>query len=231
MIRADEPDDVQDVADGIAEGGAVGMVVVNESAIKADLHHTALRSEGADAVVVQVAAMVAEGAAGGMGGDDGASAEANNIVESGISSVRYVDHHADAVHLSHHLAPEGTEASPLALSGGRVAEFVVSVVTECHVRHAHALECVQSGEVAADSVTVLDGGNDGASALALEAAEVVRGASDAEEVRVADGLLLDACESLDGVVEGAAVSLVVTLALREVGRHDDGVESSLAHER
>ena len=52
VIRADEPDDVQDVADGVAEGGAVGMVVVDKSAIKADLHHAALRSEGADAVVV-----------------------------------------------------------------------------------------------------------------------------------------------------------------------------------
>ena len=90
---------------------------------------------------------------------------------------------------------------------------------------------MQSGEVAADSVTVLDGGDDGASALALESAEVVRGASDVEEVRVADGLLLDVCESLDSVVEGAAVSLVVAFALRQVGGHDDGVELSLAHER
>ena len=71
---------------------------------------------------------------------------------------------------------------------------------------------MQSGEVAADGVTVFDGEDDGASALALEASEVVRGASDTEEVGVADGLLLDACESLDSVVEGAAVSLVVAFA-------------------
>ena len=103
-------------------------------------------------------------------------------------------------------------------------------MTECHVGHAHALECVQSGEVAADGVAVLDGEDDGASALALEAAKVVRGASDTEEVRVADGLLLDVCESLDGIVESAAVRLVVALVLREVGGHDDGVEPSLAHE-
>ena len=90
---------------------------------------------------------------------------------------------------------------------------------------------MQSGDVAADGVTVLDGGNDGASALALEAAEVVRRAGDAEEVGITDGLLLDACESLDSVVEGAAVSLVVAFALRQVGSHDDGVEPSLAHER
>ena len=89
---------------------------------------------------------------------------------------------------------------------------------------------MQSGEVAADGVTVFDGGDDGASALALEAAEVIRGASDVEEVRVADGLLLDVCESLDGIVESAAVRLVVTLALGKVGGHDDGVEPSLAHE-
>ena len=174
--------------------------------------------------------MVAEGAAGGVGSDDRSATEADDIVESGISSVRYVDHHTDAIHLCHHLAPEGAEATPFALAGGGVAEFVVSVVTECHVRHAHALECVQSGEVAADGVTVFDGGDDGASALALEAAEVIRGASDVEEVRVADGLLLDVCESLDGIVESAAVRLVVTLALGKVGGHDDGVEPSLAHE-
>ena len=38
------------------------------------------------------------------------------------------------------------------------------------------------------------------------------------------------CESFDGVVESAAVRLVVTLVLGEVGGHDDGVEPSLAHE-
>ena len=52
QMLAMSPNDVQDVADGVAEGGTVGMVVVDKSAIKADLHHAALRSEGADAVVV-----------------------------------------------------------------------------------------------------------------------------------------------------------------------------------
>ena len=42
VIWADEPDDVHDVADGVAEGGTVRIVVVDESAIKADLHHATL---------------------------------------------------------------------------------------------------------------------------------------------------------------------------------------------
>ena len=132
-----------------------GIALNKKAVVERDLRHTALFCQGAQLVVREVARMIAQGAARGVGAYDGHAALAQRIVERCLCGVREVDHHARAVHLAHRLASEVAQAAVRLLRAAcGVAEVVVAVVAERHVDNAHFAEMLYETEVAPYGVAV-----------------------------------------------------------------------------
>src|SRR5688572_19386133 len=76
-----------------------------------DADQAAVFRQGAELVVVEVAGMVCDGAAAGVGADNGGGSFREGIVEGRDGDVAEVYDHPKAVHFADHFAAEGSEAA------------------------------------------------------------------------------------------------------------------------
>ncbi len=108
----------------------------------------------------------------------GRAAGHQRLVEGAIGDVRNVDHHAQPVHLAHHLAPEIGDAVMMLdlfvveITAG-VAQFVGVRPSERHVAHAEAVIIAQNAHVALDRVPALDAQQRGQLVLAMRGQNVL----------------------------------------------------------
>ena len=234
MVDASHIHHVDDVAHGIAYGGRAFGLGTEEAAVEAHLCHAATVAQGTELVVGEVAGVVAEGTAAAVAAHDGGAAALQGIVEALLSRMREIDHHAHAVHLSHHLATKGGEATVreavlIAAGTGAGTDGVVAVVAKGHIHHAPTAEMADEAEVVADGIAVLDAQHDGLASLLLEEVEVVGGTGDGHMRRVAGSDGLDAVEQALRPGQGGRVIVVAGEILLDVGHHDGGVEAAVGH--
>ena len=129
--------------------------------------------------------MVGERADAGMRGDDRRARRGGGGQHGGARGVRHVDQQAEPVHLGDRLPPEGGEPAML-LRGvaefrpgyGRVGQRVVAVMGQRDVAGAARRQRAQPGEVGAESVAVLDRGDDRGGVIPPGALDVVGGAAE-----------------------------------------------------
>ena len=101
-------DHVVQMFDGIADGGR--SFFPQETSVEAYLYHTSLAGNGFQLFIGQVARVVAQGFAGGVGADYRCLADSEGIVETLFSGVGEVYHHSYPVHLPDDLGSEFTDS-------------------------------------------------------------------------------------------------------------------------
>ena len=125
MLGPHQGGDVFDMSNHVVNRRrAVGA---QEAGEEVHAHHAAAGGQGADLVVGQVARVGTEGAAVGMGGHNGLARDGQHVVEAGVREVADVDHHAEPVHLPHHLFAQLGEAAAAAGVPGAVRQVVTLV--------------------------------------------------------------------------------------------------------
>ena len=130
---------------------------VEEVAGEIDLHDAVLLAEGGDHFVGHVARGGGEGAAGGVGGEDGRLADFERVAEGLVGDVRDIDDHAEAVHLGDDFLAERREAvvGLVGVAGG-IGPVVAVGVGEGHVAHAEVVEIAQQARAVFDGVAAFD---------------------------------------------------------------------------
>ena len=150
-------------------GGHAGDVLVLVEqlaafAVEVDLAHEdgrhadrpALRSQLADACIVEIARMVVCPARRGVREDDRRARQLQQLVEHRIGGVAAIDHHAQPVHLSHPLPAERTQTVPFDLAGGRIRQLVGRGMDRARHPHAAIVELLQQAHILAQRIAVLD---------------------------------------------------------------------------
>ena len=156
-----------------------------------DHRDAAVVGEPLEDVVGDVARMVRDGTARGVGEDDGRGGRVERRVHRRRRDVRAVHEHPDPVHLAHHVAAEVVQAADRGIVGRRVRPWDVVVVRERHVARAEFPEHAQRPERRVDGVAALDA-HHRADASGLEGAgHVGRGARNLERVGIAARHLVD----------------------------------------
>ena len=159
MVDAGDVDGVFDVVEVELQGG-VGPV--DEVVDAADANHAAAVGNGLHLVVVEVAAVFVEGAAGAVAGDDGGLGGLHGVPEGWDAEVGDVDEHADLVHGGDEVVAEFGEAAAGVVGALAVAGVGADGVGDGHGADADAVEHGQDVEAAFEGLGVLDsqhGGN------------------------------------------------------------------------
>ena len=161
--------------------------------------------------------------------DDGLRALGNGAVETFLGGVRQVYDDAGAVHFGDDLFAEIAQAAVLTLGLGRcVANVVVAVVTKGDVNHAFTAVALHVADVASQGVAVFDADKDRLFSHAFIGKQVLGREGDLCR-GVSSHRLLDLGNKVVGLQGGIGQSLNRAFALRQVGRHDHGVESAFVH--
>ena len=219
---------MENMAHRVVDAG-YGIALYEKAVVERDLRHAALFCQGTQLVVREVARVIAQGAARGVGADDGHAALAQRIVERGLCSVREVDHHARAVHLAHRLAPEVAQSAVRLLRAAcGVAEVVVAVVAERHVDNAHFAEMLYEAKVAPNGVAVFYTAHNRLDAAPLVGRQFV-GRACQSHAPCAPHALFEFAEQPRRHACGIGASLVRERSLRDIRHHDAGVEATFCH--
>ena len=151
-----------------------------------------------------------------------------------------VNHEADSIHLGDDLPAEGRETVPfptLVLAGVRIGELAMAVVRQRHVARAAIKKLLDSADVLAHGVAVLDTNERDSLALRLDSAHVGRGQRQLDLVgRDLLGEPVDRVELLDGRPVGALVArrfecirILRLRGLADVNAEEHRGEAALEH--
>ena len=121
-----------------------------------DLNDAAFGRKRFDHLVGHVSRGGAQRAARRMRGDHRSFADRQHVVKSFVGDVGNVDHHAQLVHLGHHLLAERSQAIVRGLVTRGVGPFGVHSVGQGHVADAQREELIESGQAVVDHVAALD---------------------------------------------------------------------------
>jgi len=88
--------------------------------------------------------------------------------------VRDVDHHPEAVHLSHDLFAKARQAAVLRVIGRGVGPQGGAAVGQCHVPHAQIVEFAECAERVLDRLSTLDADERRDLSLGMDADDVAR---------------------------------------------------------
>src|SRR5690606_1134873 len=133
---AEQLRDVIDVIDEILDGGASGVLAAEQQRPpRRQADHTALRSTRLDLLVVDVAAVLDQGARVRVAKDAGLAAALDDLKRGAAAHVRAVEHDAHAVALIDHQLAEASQTAVGAVETA-IADVVAVVVGRDH--HAQA---------------------------------------------------------------------------------------------
>ena len=178
-----------------------------------------------------------------MRGDDRRARQFDRLKRGGLRGVADIDHQAEIIGAGDHGAAERRQAAMFAafrvgavaellLRQGAVGDIVVAVVNEAEIARAQTvIDIEQFGRTAGD-IGILDADQCDALALAMETANVGRGAGEADFIRIqiirhtANGG--EFCKGLGG---GPCMTRIVARALPRIDDEEDRVEPAFAHAR
>src|SRR5262249_42455676 len=145
---------------------------------------------------------VVEGAAGGVGGDDGGGGRFEGVPERLVGDVGDVDHHAEAVHFANDVFAEIGEAVVFGGMAGGIGPGGGGGVGEGDVADAEGVVGAEHGEVGIDGVAAFEAHEHGDAAAFAGIDEVGGGGGHDEGFGVAGDFAVDGVDLLEGAADG-----------------------------
>ena len=171
--------------------------LADEAGHKGHHHHAAVLRHHAQHGVRHVARVIGHRARRGVGKDHRRFGHPHGVQHGLFGHMAQVHHHAQPVHLTHHLFAEGVQPAPFRRVRRAVGPGRGGRVGQGHVARARVMELAQQPQRIVDGVAALHAGQAGDAPAPVHALDVVGGVGQFEHVGVGADQPLDAVDLLE----------------------------------
>ena len=185
------------MVDGIDDSGFTFLS--KETLIERSMGHTSSLCQGSKLIVCQITGVVAKTPAVAMTANYRCTGNLQRIIEALLPGMGEVNHQTAAVHLLNDLFAKLADTIVGVAAAGRVADIVVTIMTERDIDDTPLSEMLHIGQFVTESQAVLNTKHDAATPFALVFIKVLRRTGNAEITAVGLHDILNLIENGIGI--------------------------------